>query len=83
MKQDQEKILKRQRKPSMNIYDNSAVPNSESTAKIPRPDWLDVGGGGREVKLNTCQIEINDGSGDKEEKKPFSLDYERFVPIIL
>ncbi|XP_018565213.1 uncharacterized protein LOC108906452 isoform X2 [Anoplophora glabripennis] len=81
MKQDQDKILKRQRKPSMNLYDNSAVPNSESTAKIPRPDWLDVGGGGREVKLNTCQIEITDESVEKEEKKPFNLDYERITKM--
>ncbi|KAJ8969014.1 hypothetical protein NQ317_007375, partial [Molorchus minor] len=69
MKIDQEKILKRQRKPSMNIYE-SVVPNSEDVC------ILESNGGFGETKLSTCHITINDVNDDKEVKKAVNLDYE-------
>lgn len=72
MKRDQEKILKRQRKPSLNIYDNENVSH-----KIRRPDTLDiVGSGDGEVKIKT-----NFFFDNKEDKSPMKGDNERFVNI--
>ncbi|KAJ8922658.1 hypothetical protein NQ315_007690, partial [Exocentrus adspersus] len=83
MKQDQQKILKRQRKPSMNIYDddNGAVTSDDGNVEYPRPDWSDVDDVSGETKFNTCHIEIGDGSADGNAKQTFTLDYERITKM--
>lgn len=74
MKRDQEKILKRQRKPSMDIYDNDQNENGSAkndsgqvesnnvSPKIHRPDTLNINGSGeREVRIKTKFIFDNRG----------------------
>lgn len=61
MKKDQEKILKRQRKPSMNIYDNSD--NNSDVSNIQCSDWVEINGD-KEINLSTCHITI-EGLGNK------------------
>lgn len=56
MKQEQQRILKRQRKPSQEIYDENALPESP---KIQHSDWVEVNNG-EEVRLSSCQITIED-----------------------
>lgn len=51
MKKEQERILKRQRKPSQEIYED--VPG------IYHSDWVEVNNG-EEVRLSSCQITIED-----------------------
>lgn len=54
MRRDQNRILKRQRKPSQLFGDNDDV------SKIHHSDWLEVNDG-KEVRLSSCQIIIEDG----------------------
>lgn len=50
MKKEQQRILKRQRKPSQEIYDESP--------EIHHSDWVEVNDG-EEVRLSSCQITID------------------------
>nr|XP_015834446.1 PREDICTED: uncharacterized protein LOC661204 isoform X2 [Tribolium castaneum] len=68
MRIEDEKISKRQRKPSDVIA-------SDSDNKIQHSDWVEVNDG-QEVHLSTCQIIID----DKIEK--LKLDYERSVILL-
>lgn len=51
MKKEQERILKRQRKPSQEIY--------EESPGIHHSDWVEVNDG-EEIRLSSCQITIED-----------------------
>lgn len=55
MKKEQQRILKRQRKPSQEIYDENAA----ESPKIQHSDWVEVNNG-EEVRLSSCQITIED-----------------------
>lgn len=90
MKRDQEKILKRQRKPSMNIYDNEengtvksdngSVKSDNASPKIRRPDSLNfIGSGEREVKIKTKFILDKES---KEDISPIQGENERFVCLL-
>lgn len=50
MKKEQQRIMKRQRKPSQEIYDQSS--------EIHHSDWVEVNDG-EEVRLSSCQITID------------------------
>lgn len=87
MQRDQEKILKRQRKPSMNIYDNDdngsansdngSVKSEHASPKIRRPDSLNIiGSGEREVMIKTKFILDKENKGDIS---PIKGENERFV----
>lgn len=86
MQRDQEKILKRQRKPSMNIYDdengtaksdNGSVKSENASPKIRRPDSLNfVGSAEREVRIKTKFIVDTE---NKEDISPIKGENERFV----
>lgn len=59
MKRDQEKILKRQRKPSMNLYDDEETAQAKNE-KVRRPESLDLSGlkkdNERFVKNRNCKF---------------------------
>ncbi|RZB39297.1 uncharacterized protein BDFB_006416 [Asbolus verrucosus] len=73
MRIEDEKILKRQRMPSRDIYDNS---DSVDVSKIQHSDWVEVSDG-QEVRLSSCQITIEDLKNEDDDQNKLKLDYER------
>lgn len=57
MKKEQDRILKRQRKPSQELY--------EDVPRIYHSDWVEVNNG-EEVRLSSCQITIEDFKNNKD-----------------
>ncbi|KAK9738884.1 hypothetical protein QE152_g9503 [Popillia japonica] len=72
MKLEQERILKRQRKPSKDIYENESAINApinkdnKDKPKILHSDWIEVNDG-EEVRLSSCQITIDERRETKDE----------------
>lgn len=77
MKLDQERIMKRQRKPSLTLYDKTPESKSPENeiSKIQCSDWVELGDGGEEVRLSSCQITIEDLKNIKD--NDVTLDCER------
>jgi hypothetical protein len=73
MRMEDEKIMKRQRKPSKDIYGSS---DSVDVSKIQHSDWVEVSDG-QEVRLSSCQITIEDLKNEDDDKNKLKLDYER------
>ena len=73
MKREQERIMKRQRKPSRDAFcaQRDRDRDRDRSPKIQHSDWIEVSDG-QEVRLTSCQITIdqkrdaaaNDGDGD-------------------
>lgn len=74
MRIEDEKISKRQRLPSKEIFENS---DSDVSNKIQHSDWVEVSEG-QEVRLTSCQITIEDLKNE-DNKNKLKLDYERYV----
>lgn len=74
MRLEDEKILKRQRLPSKDIYSSS---DSVDVSKIHHSDWVEVSDG-QEVRLSSCQITIEDLKNEDDDKNKLKLDYERY-----
>ncbi|GJQ82882.1 hypothetical protein Trydic_g2620 [Trypoxylus dichotomus] len=68
MQLEQERILKRQRKPSKDIYENDIAinPLSKEQPKILHSDWIEVNDG-EEVRLSSCQITIDERGEAKDQ----------------
>jgi hypothetical protein len=77
MRMEDEKIMKRQRKPSKDIYGSS---DSVDVSKIQHSDWVEVSDG-QEVRLSSCQITIEDLKNEDDDKNKLKLDYERYIQI--
>lgn len=59
MKKEQQRILKRQRKPSQEIYEHQ-----DESSEIHHSDWVEVNDG-EEVRLSSCQITIDTAAKKK------------------
>ncbi|KAI4463597.1 hypothetical protein MML48_4g00014409 [Holotrichia oblita] len=84
MKLEQERILKRQRKPSKDIYENEAANNTpinKDKPKILHSDWIEVNDG-EEVRLSSCQITIDERRETKDEISVDSLTPNSVEPLI-
>ncbi|GLV33128.1 hypothetical protein CBL_10475 [Carabus blaptoides fortunei] len=73
MREEQERLLKRQRKAPVDIYDcdtDSVYSDRSTQSRIQHSDWVEVANNGEEVRLSSCQIYIDNAS---EESKSSSL----------
>ncbi|XP_030761255.1 uncharacterized protein LOC115886269 [Sitophilus oryzae] len=76
MKNDQEKIMKRQRMPSANLYGDEKIKNDKE--KIHTNDWYGVNDG-KEVKMSSCHITIEEDRRQNDEG--FEFDYKRIAKM--
>lgn len=70
MKIEQERIMKRQRKPSKEIYEDETP---KDQPKILHSDWIEVNDG-EEVRLSSCQITIDERTITTTKEAPNSID---------
>ncbi|XP_022918944.1 uncharacterized protein [Onthophagus taurus] len=65
MKIEQERIMKRQRKPSKDLYDDQKLTDLNEQnlqdSKIHHSDWIELSNG-QEVRLSSCQITIEEAA---------------------
>lgn len=74
MKEEQDRLLKRQRKPPVDIYDcdnDSAESVHSDSSRIHHSDWVEVANG-EEVRLSSCQIYIDNDSSEEVKSSYFS-----------
>ncbi|XP_076255721.1 uncharacterized protein LOC143193400 isoform X2 [Rhynchophorus ferrugineus] len=74
MKNDQERILKRQRKPSLELYGEE---KSKSEDRIQTNDWYGLNDG-KEVKMSSCHITIEE---PHKESDKVTLDFDRIAKM--
>lgn len=83
MREEQERLLKRQRKPPVDIYDcdtDSVYSDRSSQSRIQHSDWVEVANNGEEVRLSSCQIYIDNASEDSKSSSLSSRKSANRVP---
>lgn len=74
MKEEQDRLLKRQRRAPVDIYDcdnDSAESVHSDSSRIHHSDWVEVANG-EEVRLSSCQIYIDNDSSEEVKSSYFS-----------
>lgn len=63
-----ENSLERGRKRCPSNCSSESSPNGTQRCRIRRADWIEVGANGKEVKLSSCQISLEDSGLEDEER---------------